>query len=53
MKAPVSPTGAHHSVAKPRKSINEMPPPSTLAGFDSLVRVVHEGRPATIYDQVE
>lgn len=53
MKVPVSAAKSHRRTAKPRKSINEMPPPSSVAGFADLVRVVHEGRPATIYDQVE
>lgn len=36
-----------------RKSMNEVPPPSRLAGLDPLVRVVRESRPATIYDRAE
>jgi len=53
-RAPSS-AGGRSSAAKPtaRKSINEVPPPSNLAGFAGQVRIVREGRPATIYDQVE
>lgn len=41
---------AHRKAAK---SINEIPPPACVSEFNGLIRVVREGRPATIYDQVE
>lgn len=56
MKGNETPSAGRRGNAKrstPRKSVNEVPPPSRINGLDTVVRIVREGRPATIFDRME